>query len=639
MSRIVLDTKRPWSWKTFLVLVGLVMPAAFAIVPFSVHQLIAYGSVGADVPGWQDLVVSALVNGLIVSVLGGIGLLVASRIGLGMPFVEGQIKRNPVPYRFRSAVAIAWIAAVGFASSYWILQNQVFGPPMLALFEKIGYTVPEEAIVPPFYGFLAAFSAGVTEETVFRLFGLSLLAWVGGLLFQRADGRPKLAVLWTANVLFALAFGAGHLRAAESLGWPINTLIVTRTLVVNAIPALVLGWLFWRFGLETAMLAHFFGDVVLYTFLPVIALQEGQTAQRIAIVGVVGVVLLALVWAWRTLVAESRGQRKQAETRPERIQVTSLTQEPASDCAIRIQHLTRDFGAVRALDDLCLDIPRGIIFGFLGPNGAGKTTTIRLLLGLLEPTSGTAQVLGHDTQSQADRIRAYTGALLEHSGLYEQMSAEDNLEFYGRAFLMTEAERRARIQELLTHMGLWERRRDRVGTWSRGMKQKLALARAMLHRPKLVLLDEPTAGLDVQAAVSVRQDLAALTIREQTTIFLTTHNMVDAEQLCHLVAVIREGKLVALGSPDELRAKASTPQVEVVGRGFTDEALEVLRAHPQVATIQRQDGHLLVDLLKETDTADLVGLLVGAGAQIEEVHRGRASLEQAFLQLTGEQDD
>ena len=669
MSRIALETRRHWNWKTYFVLVGLIVPAAFAIIPFSVHQLTAYGNLGADVPGWQDVVVAALVNGLIVSVLGGIGLWVGNRIGLGMPFVEGLVKREPIAHigtpvsrgdallraahlhraadavqvsphylSFRKAVATAWIVGVGFACSYLILQNQVFGPPMLALFEEIGYTVPEDAIAPPFYGFLAAFQAGVVEETVFRLFGLSLLAWVGGLLFRDTDGRPKLAVLWAANVLFALAFGAGHLRFAESLGWPINTLIVTRTLVVNGIPALALGWLFWRFGLETAMLAHFFGDVVLYTLLPIIALQKGRTAQHLTIVGVVSVVLLALFWAWRTLVAENRGQRRQAETKPERIQVTCLTQEPASDCAISIQHLARDFGSVRALDDLCLEVPPGIIFGFLGPNGAGKTTTIRLLLGLLEPTSGAARVLGYDTQTQADQIRARTGALLEHSGLYEQMSAEDNLEFYGRAFLMPKAERRKRIQELLTHMGLWERRRDRVDTWSRGMKQKLALARTMFHRPKLVLLDEPTAGLDVQAAVSVRHDLSALASREQTTIFLTTHNMVDAEQLCHLVAVIREGKLVALGSPDELRARAGVPRVEVIGRGFTEQALDILRAHPQVATIQRQNGHLLVDLVADTNTADLVGLLVGAGAQIEEVHRGKVSLEQAFLRLTGEQD-
>ena len=247
--------------------------------------------------------------------------------------------------------------------------------------------------------------------------------------------------------------------------------------------------------------------------------------------------------------------------------------------------------------------------------------------------------MGFDTQTQADQIRTHIGALLEHSGLYEQMSAEDNLEFYGRAFLMPKAERKARIQELLTHMGLWERRKDRVGTWSRGMKQKLALARAMLHRPKLILLDEPTAGLDVQAAVSVRGDLAALASREQVTIFLTTHNMVDAEKLCHQVAVIREGKLLALGSPDELRARASKPQVQVIGRGFSDEALKMLRAHPQVTAVQKQNNHLRIDLLSETDTAALVSLLVSAGAQVEEVQRSKASLEQVFLTLTGDQDD
>ena len=155
--------------------------------------------------------------------------------------------------------------------------------------------------------------------------------------------------------------------------------------------------------------------------------------------------------------------------------------------AICIENLTKDFKNVRALDAISLKIPTGIIFGFLGPNGAGKTTTIRLLLGLLEPTSGQAKVLGFDTQIHSDQVRAYTGALLEHTGIYEQMSAEDNLEFYGRAFRMSTAARKARIQELLTHMGLWKRRKDRAGNWSRGMKQKLALARTLLHRPSLVI--------------------------------------------------------------------------------------------------------------------------------------------------------
>ena len=193
-----------------------------------------------------------------------------------------------------------------------------------------------------------------------------------------------------------------------------------------------------------------------------------------------------------------------------------------TETAIRIENLTRDFKTVRSVDGLSLEVPAGIIFGFLGPNGAGKTTTINLLLGLLEPTSGHAEVLGFDTRTHADEVRTRTGALLEHPGVYEQLTAEDNLEFYGRVYRLPTVQRRARIQELLAHMGLWERRKERAGTWSKGMKQKLALARAMLHRPSLIFLDEPTAGLDVQAAVAVREDLESLAAREGVTVFLTT---------------------------------------------------------------------------------------------------------------------
>jgi ABC-2 type transport system ATP-binding protein len=305
---------------------------------------------------------------------------------------------------------------------------------------------------------------------------------------------------------------------------------------------------------------------------------------------------------------------------------------------ITIENLSKNFDSIKAVNGLSLEIPAGIIFGFLGPNGAGKTTTIRLLLGLLEPTSGSVEVLGFDTRTQADRVRAQTGALLEHTGIYEQMSAEDNLEFYAKAFRMPAVERQSRIQELLTHLGLWERRKDRAGNWSRGMKQKLALARTLLHQPNLVLLDEPTAGLDVQSAVAIREDLEALASRENITIFLTTHNMVDAEKLCQQVAVIREGSLVALGSPDELRARAGKPRVEITGRGFSHQALKLLQAHPQVGTIETQNSHLVIDLLAETDVAALVSILVGAGAQVEEVRRAKASLEEVFLKLTGERD-
>lgn len=169
------------------------------------------------------------------------------------------------------------------------------------------------------------------------------------------------------------------------------------------------------------------------------------------------------------------------------------------------------------------------------------------------------------------------------------------------------------------------------------MKQKLALARALLHRPSLVLLDEPTAGLDVAAAVEVREDLAFLAEREGVTIFLTTHNMSEAEKLCHQVAIIRQGKLVAVGHPDELRAQSGSPRLEVIGKGFSEQALARLRARPEVVAAEATNGHLAIELRQETTAAPLVSLLVDAGVQVEEIRRGKASLEEVFLTLMEEE--
>lgn len=310
-----------------------------------------------------------------------------------------------------------------------------------------------------------------------------------------------------------------------------------------------------------------------------------------------------------------------------------------SDIAIRTEDLTRNFSSLCAVDGLNLEVPAGTIFGFLGPNGAGKTTTIRLLLGLLEPTRGRAEVLGLDTRTQAEAIRERTGALLEHHGLYERLSAEDNLEFYGRIWHLPAGERRTRIQDLLTHLGLWERRKETVGSWSRGMKQKLAVARALLPRPQLIFLDEPTAGLDPVAAASLREDLAALATREGVTVFLTTHNLAEAEKLCGQVAVIRQGKLLAVGHPDQLRSKGGVPKVEIVGRGFNEETLARLRARPEVAEANLRNGRLQIELRGNPDVAPLVRLLVNAGVQVEEVHKGKASLEEVFLTLMKEEKE
>ncbi len=308
-----------------------------------------------------------------------------------------------------------------------------------------------------------------------------------------------------------------------------------------------------------------------------------------------------------------------------------------TEAAIRTTNLTRDFAAVRAVDALTLEVPPGIIFGFLGANGAGKTTTINLLLGLLEPTAGQAQVLGFDTRTQGSAIRERTGALLEFSGLYERLTAEDNLDFYGRVWRLSAAERQARIKELLTHVGLYDRRKERVGTWSRGMKQKLAIARVLLHRPTLIFLDEPTAGLDPLAAAALRDDLEKLVASEGVTVFLNTHNLPEAERLCQQVGVIRTGKLLAVGSPDILRQQTGRPEAEIFGDGFTPETLAALRARRDIASAEAQNGRLTLELAnQQVRMAPIVAALVEAGAQIEEVRRGQASLEEVFLSLMEE---
>lgn len=308
-----------------------------------------------------------------------------------------------------------------------------------------------------------------------------------------------------------------------------------------------------------------------------------------------------------------------------------------SESAICAEGLTRNFATVRAVENLTIEVPAGRIFGFLGPNGAGKTTTIRLLLGLLEPTSGRAEVLGFDTRTQAAEIRERTGALLEPAGLYERLSAEDNLEFFGRIWRLSAGERQARIRELLTHLNLWERRKEIVGTWSRGMKQKLAVARALLHHPALIFLDEPTAGLDPMAAAALRDDLAALAAREGVTVFLTTHNLTEAEKLCGLVGIIRQGRLIAVGRPNELRARSGVAQASIAGYGFTEEMLALLRAQPEVAAANLAYGRLLIDLKAEQEIAPLVSLIVGAGGAVEEVSKSKTSLEDAFLTLMREE--
>jgi len=306
--------------------------------------------------------------------------------------------------------------------------------------------------------------------------------------------------------------------------------------------------------------------------------------------------------------------------------------------AIQLKDLSMRFGHLQAVDHLSLEVQPGTIFGFLGPNGAGKTTTIRLLLGLLTPSSGQGEVLGFDTQTQADQIRAHTGALLEHTGIYERLSAEDNLEFYGRIYQMSPSERHYRSEELLTQMDLWERRDELAGKWSRGMKQRLALARALFHKPKLIFLDEPTAGLDVISAAEIRKYLQTLAKQEKITVFLTTHNMAEVEELCSQVAVIKNGKLIAQGSPAEIRSRKNGQRIVIEGSGFSQDLISMIQKRPEIKLIKQESDQLILEPQSQRDRSDLVSWLVQHGAQINGVHTENDSLENAFINLMEEKN-
>jgi len=301
--------------------------------------------------------------------------------------------------------------------------------------------------------------------------------------------------------------------------------------------------------------------------------------------------------------------------------------------AIRATDIAKQFGKVTALDHATFEVPRGIVFGFLGPNGAGKTTVIRTLLGLLRLDGGEGSVLGFDVATQSDSIRERTGALLEHDGLYKRLTAEQNLDFWGRVWRIPRAERRRRMETLLTRLGLWERRKDAVAEWSRGMKQKLAVARTLLHRPELVFLDEPTAGLDPVAAAALRDDLEHLASEEGVTVFLTTHNLAEAERLCARIGIINKGRVVALGTPAELRDAVGSASIIIRGPSITPAHVAMLRTRAGIVNLTLLEDGVQLVLAPNATVTPLVRALIEHGAEIEEVRRERPTLERTFLDL------
>ncbi|MCD4801360.1 MAG: ABC transporter ATP-binding protein [Anaerolineales bacterium] len=297
---------------------------------------------------------------------------------------------------------------------------------------------------------------------------------------------------------------------------------------------------------------------------------------------------------------------------------------------IQIKNLSRSFGDILAVDRVSFVINPGEVFGLLGPNGAGKTTTVRMLAALLEPTSGEAYVAGFQIGKEDQKIRRKIGLLPEAPGLYDALTAEQNLAFYGAMYGVEEISRQ--IKHYLEFLGLWNRRHEPVATFSKGMRQKLAIARALLHEPEVLFLDEPTSGLDPQAARLVREFIAGLK-GEGRTIILCTHNLEEADRLCDRVAFVN-GHLVALDSPKVLRRKIFGRKVVFHLVEAKTEFTQVVEPFDFVSEVQVVENKILASVEDpEKNNPEVIRALVEEGAEIQFVGELRRRLEDVYLEL------
>jgi len=291
--------------------------------------------------------------------------------------------------------------------------------------------------------------------------------------------------------------------------------------------------------------------------------------------------------------------------------------------------LTRRFGGLTAVDNLDLHIDRGEVFGFLGPNGAGKTTTVRMLAALIAPTSGSATIAQRSLGQENRAIRQNVGVLTETPGLYKRLSAWDNLMFFARLYQIDKPEKQA--EKYLKLFELWDRKDGAAGSFSKGMRQKLALARALLHEPEILFLDEPTAGLDPEAAKTVRELIESLRTKDRT-IFLCTHNLDEADRLCDRIALFKS-RLLTVGDPQSLKEKMYGKRT-VVHLANPKPGIEDALNLPFITKTEWIDGRLLVSLSDpDTENPILVRKLVELGADVQFVSELTVSLEDLYLDL------
>ena len=300
---------------------------------------------------------------------------------------------------------------------------------------------------------------------------------------------------------------------------------------------------------------------------------------------------------------------------------------------IHTENLTKQFDTVLAVDRLSLDVREGEVFGFLGPNGAGKTTTVRMLTCLIGPTSGSATVAGFAVGKDNTQIRRMVGLLTETPGMYENLTAEYNLQIYAELYEVKDP--KAQVEKYLKMLGLWEQRFQAAGTFSKGMKQKLAIARALLHEPRILFLDEPTAGLDPEASHLVRDFILELK-KQGRTIFLCTHNLDEADRLCDRVGVFKT-RLLVEDTPASLRNSVFGRKVVFHLRTVEPSLRDLVAGLPFVRDARIVENKLVVGLDNpEANNPDILRLLVNSGADVQFVGELRHSLEDVYLQLVKE---
>jgi ABC-2 type transport system ATP-binding protein len=300
---------------------------------------------------------------------------------------------------------------------------------------------------------------------------------------------------------------------------------------------------------------------------------------------------------------------------------------------IETEGLTKKFGDLTAVDGVTLRVEEGEVFGFLGPNGAGKTTTVRMLCCLISKTSGEARIAGYEVGKDDDslKIRKLIGLVPDNVGLYDALSAYDNLDFYGKLYDCTEAQRKENIRRFLTMLGLWEKKDIAAGAFSKGMKQKLAIARALIHDPQVLFMDEPTVNLDPESSKTVRDFILDLK-KEKRTIFLNTHNLNEAKRVCDKIAILNT-KLMVMGTPEELERSVSDRKTVIQLEKASDAILAALRKLP-LGNMVIEDNRLTIDVTDpEKENAAIVDAIVRVGGHVQSVTVVGSTLEDAYLKL------